>query len=117
MIDKPLITQLLHLAEQKKKQEEVKNALFSSADCESKQQDLGLRNSQTNILFRDIRLASGSEKVIEKNTFVMIQEKNHQLDTFCELSKLVYCLGEKETKIIKNIGISNNSMFWSPRTD
>ena len=33
----------------------------------------------------------------------MIQEKNHQLDTFFELSKLMYCLEEKETKIIKNM--------------
>ena len=99
------------LGRPKKKQEELKKALFLSTDCKSKQQDLGFSNSQTNILFRDIRLGSGSEKVIEKNAFIMIQEKNHQLDTFFELSKLVYCLEEKETKIIKNVGISNNSMF------
>ena len=81
----------------------MKKGLFSSADCESKQQDLGLSNSQTNILFRDIRLAYGSKKIIEKNAFIMIQEKNLQLNTFFELSKLVYCLEEKETKIIKNM--------------
>ena len=33
----------------------------------------------------------------------MIHKKNHQPDTFFELSKLVYCLEEKETKVIKNM--------------
>ena len=103
MIKKPLIAQLLHLADQKKKEEEVKKALFSSADCAVMQQDLGLSNSQTKIQLRDIRLATGSQKVIEKNAFMMIQGKNHRLDTFFELSKLVYRLEEKNTKIIKNM--------------
>ena len=81
----------------------MKKALVSSAYCESKQQHLGLSNSQTNFLFRDIRLVYESQKIIEKNAFIMIQEKNHQLDTFFELSNSVYCLEEKETKIIKNM--------------
>ena len=80
----------------------MKKALFSSADCAGVQQDLGLSNSQSKILPRDVRLATGSQKRIEKNAFIMIQEKNH-LDTFFELSKLVYRLEEKETKIIKNM--------------
>ena len=67
------------------------------------QQDLGLSNSQTKILLCDIRLATASQKVIQKNAFMMIQEKNHQLDTFFEPSKLVYRLEEKETKIIENM--------------
>ena len=80
----------------------MKKALFSSADSAGMQQDLGLSNSQTKILLRDVRLAIGSQKLIEKNAFMMIQEKNH-LDTLFELSKLVYRLKEKETKIIKNM--------------
>ena len=67
------------------------------------QQDLGLSSSQTKILLHNIRLGTESQKVIEKNAFMMIQEKNYQLDTFFELSKLMYCLEEKETKIIKNM--------------
>ena len=81
VIEKPLLAQLLHLTDQTK-EEEVKKALFSSADCASMQQDLGLSNSQTKILLHNIRLATGSQKVIEKNAFMMIQEKNHKLDTF-----------------------------------
>ena len=37
---------------------------------------------------------------------MMIQEKNYQLGTFIELSKLVYCLEQKQTKIIKNMEFS-----------
>ena len=85
----------------------MKKALFSSADCTGMQQHLGLSNSQTKILLRDIRLASGSGKVIERNAFMMIQEKkNHQLDSFFESSKLLYRLKQKETKIIKNMEFS-----------
>ena len=84
----------------------MKKALFSSADCTGMQQHLGLSNSQTMILLRDIRLATGSGKVIERNAFMMIQEKNHQLDSFFESSKLVYLLKQKETKIIKNMEFS-----------
>ena len=91
------------LGRPKKKEEEVKKALFSSADCAGMQQDSGLSNSQTKILLCDIRLATGSQKVIQKNAFMMIQEKNHQLDTFFELRKLMYRLEEKETKIIENM--------------
>ena len=87
----------------KKKEEEVKKDLFSSADCPGMQQDLGLSNSKTKILLRDIRLATESQKGIEKNDFMMMQQNNHQLDTFFELSKLGHRLKEKETKIIKNL--------------
>ena len=86
-----------------KKIEEVKKILFSSADCAGIQQDLGISNSQTKILLRDIRLASGSRNIIEKNAFVKIQEKNRQLDSFFKLNKLVYRVEEKETKITKNM--------------
>ena len=81
----------------------MKKVLFSSANCVVMQQDLGLSNSKTKILLRDIRLATGSQNIVQKNAFMMIQEKNLQLETFIELSKLVYCLKEKETKIIKNM--------------
>ena len=50
----------------------MKKALFSSADSAGMQQDLGLSNSQTKILLRDVRLATGSQKLIEKNAFMMI---------------------------------------------
>ena len=81
----------------------MKKALFSSADCTGMQHDLGLTNLQTMILLCNIRFATGYQKVIEKNVLIMIPEKNHQLDTFFELSKLVYRLEEKKTKIIKNM--------------
>ena len=60
------------------------------------QHDLGLTNLQTMILLCSIRFATGYQKVIEKNVLIMIHEKNHQLDTFFELSKLVYRLEEKK---------------------
>ena len=85
----------------KKKEEELKKARS---------------NSQTKILLCHIRLATGSQKVIEKSAFMMIQEKNHELYSFFELIKQVYRLKEKATKIIKNMD-SKNSMFWSPRID
>ena len=62
------------------------------------EQDLGFSNSQTKILLRDIRLATGSQKVIEKNAFMMIQEKNYQLDTFFELSKKIVSFRRKRDK-------------------
>ena len=80
-----------------KKEEEMKKVLFSSANCAVMQQDLGLSNSQPKIILRDIR------NIVQKNAFMIIQEKNLQLETFFELSKLVYCLKEKETKIIKSM--------------
>ena len=73
-------------------------ALFSSADYAGMQQDLGLSNLQTKILLRNIRLATGSQKVIEKNAFMMIQEKNYQLDTFFELSKKIVSFRRKRDK-------------------
>ena len=76
----------------------MKKALFLSTDCAGMQQDLGFSNSQTKILLRDIRLATGSQKVIEKNAFMMIQEKNHQLDTFFELSKKIVSFRRKRDK-------------------
>ena len=81
----------------------VKKELFSTVDCSGLQQDLGLSNSQTKFLLRDIRLATGSRFIIEKNSFVTIQEKNHQLDNFFELRKLVYRREDKDTKIVKHI--------------
>ena len=86
-----------------KKIEEVKKILFSSADCAGIQQGLGISNSQTKILLRDIRLTSGSRNIIEKNALVKIQEKNQQLDSFFKLNKLVYRVEEKETKLTKNM--------------
>ena len=77
--------------------------MFSSADCAGIQQDLGISNSQTKILLHNIRLASGSRNIIEKNAFVKIQEENRQLDSFFKLNKLVYRVEEKETKITKNM--------------
>ena len=84
------------------KVEEVKKELFSTADCSGLQKDLGLSNSQTKILLRDIRLGTGSRFIIEKNSFVTIQEKNHQLDSCFELRKLIYHREDKETKIVKH---------------
>ena len=45
---------------QPKKNREVKKMLFSSADCSGMQEDLGISISQTKILLRNIRLATGS---------------------------------------------------------
>ena len=95
-----------------KKVEEVKKELFSTADCFGLQQDLGLSNSQTKVLLRDIRLATGSRFIIEKNSSVTIQEKNHQLDNFFELRKLFYRREDKGTKIA-----SNNSVFQPSTID
>ena len=83
--------------------EEVKKILFPSPDWAGIQQDLGISNSQTKILLCDIRLASGSHSIIEKNAFVKTQEKNQQLDSFFKLNKLVYRVNEKETNISKNM--------------
>ena len=80
----------------------MKKELFSTADCSGLQKDLGLSNSQTKILLRDIRLGTGSRFIIEKNSFVTIQEKNHQLDSCFELRKLIYHREDKETKIVKH---------------
>ena len=55
------------------------------------------------MLLRDIRLATGSRCIIEKNAFKAIQEKNHQLENFFQLRKLVYRREDKDTKIPKNI--------------
>ena len=90
----------------------MKKELFSTADCFGLQQDLGLSNSQTKVLLRDIRLATGSRFIIEKNSSVTIQEKNHQLNNFFELRKLFYRREDKETKIA-----SNNSVFQSSSID
>ena len=95
-----------------KKVEGVKKEVFSIADCSGLQQDLGLSNSQTKVLLRDIRLATGSRFIIEKNSSVTIQEKNHQLDNFFELQKLFYRLEDKGTKIA-----SNNSVFQPSTID
>ena len=84
-----------------KKEEEVKKVLFSYDDCTGMQQDLGLGNSQTKILLRDIRLSTRSQKVIEKNAFIMIQEKNNQLESFLELSKLVIISKKNRQKSLK----------------
>ena len=80
----------------------MKKELFSTADCFGLQQDLGLSNSQTKVLLRDIRLATGSRFIIEKNSSVTIQEKNNQLHNFFELRKLFYRREDKDTKIVKN---------------
>ena len=88
---------------QPKKVEEMKKELFSTGDCSGLQQDLGLSNSQRKVLLRDIRLATGSRFITEKNFFITIQEKNHQLDNFFELRKLVYRREDKDTKIVKHI--------------
>ena len=76
------ITPLGRPKKKNKEEEEVRKALFSSADCAGMQQDLGLSNSQTKILLHDIRLATGSQKLTERNAFMIIQEKNHRLGTF-----------------------------------
>ena len=86
-----------------KKVEEVKKELFSNVDHSGLQQDLGLSNSQKKILLRDIRLATGSCFIIEKNFFVTIQEKNHELHNFFELLKLIYHREDNDTKIVKHI--------------
>ena len=63
---------------------------------------MGISNSQTKILLRDIRLASGSRNIIEKNVLLKIQEKNRQLDSF-KLNKFVYRVEEDESKITRNM--------------
>lgn len=65
-----------------KKMDVVRKNLFTSNDCAGIQQDLGISNSKNKLLLRDIRLASGSRSIIEKNALLTIQEKNHQLDNF-----------------------------------
>ena len=60
-----------------KKVEDVEKEPFSSADWSGLQQDLGLSNSKTNVLLRDIRLVSGSHFITEKNSFAKIQQNYH----------------------------------------
>lgn len=97
--------QVTSLLGRTKKVEEVKKTLFSSADCSGIQQDLGISNSQTKTLLRDIRLATGSRNIIEKDAFIKIQEKNRQLDPFFKIEKLMYQIEEKDTKTLKHLEV------------
>ena len=80
----------------------MQKELFSSDDCSGLQQDLGLSATRTKVLLRGIRLTTSSHFIIERNAKI-VQEKNHQLDNFFELRKLVYRREDKDTKIAKNI--------------
>ena len=86
-----------------KKVEKVKKELFLSADCSGLQEDLGLSNSKTEVLLRDIRFGVSFTFITEKNSFAKIQQNNHQLGSFFELRKLVYRREDKDTKIAKNV--------------
>ena len=45
------------------------------------QQDLGLSNSQTKILLSNFRLATGSQKVIDKNAFTLYTDPGEKSST------------------------------------
>ena len=83
----------------------VKKNLLSALDCAGIQQDLALSGTQTKILLHDLRLASGSRKIVEEYTLKTIRERNHRLDEFFELKELVYKREDKETKESKNVEV------------
>ena len=83
----------------------VKKNLLSALDCAGIQQNLALSGTQTKILLHDLRLASGSRKIVEEYTLKTIRERNHRLDEFFELKELVYKREDKETKESKNVEV------------
>ena len=54
------------------------------------QQDLQLSNKQVKILAHGIRTATGSRKAVETGMTEKLFAKNHHLDDFFEVRKLVY---------------------------
>ena len=85
------------------KKREGKKGTFLSTDCSGLQEDLGLSNSKTEVLLRDIKFGVSFTFITEKNSFAKIQQNNHQLGSFFELRKLVYRCEDKDTKIAKNV--------------
>ena len=53
-------------------------------------------------LAQDIRIITGSRKIIEKDVMTTIQKKNHQLDKYFEVKSFMYRNKDKVTKIEKN---------------
>ena len=78
----------------------VKKELFSPDSCACSQQDLDLSNKQMKVLMQGIRGESGSWKVIEKNAYQKVVEKNHRLDEYVEIHKLVYQFKDKEKRFL-----------------
>ena len=76
VIGKPLIAHLLHLADRKKRGSSEESPIFI---CAGMQQDLGLSNSQTKILLSNFRLATGSQKVIDKNAFILYTDPGEKI--------------------------------------
>ena len=87
------------------KVKKVTKELFSAETFSGLQQNLDLSNSQTKVLLQGIRLGCNSRNVVEKNAFKKIQVKNHSLDDFFELRKLVYRFDDKDKKTSTNLEV------------
>ena len=77
----------------------VKKQLFSANNLSAMQVDLNLSTRQTFELAKEIRAASGSRKIIEKDLKEKIKERNHVLDSYFEHKMLDYKVIDKETKV------------------
>ena len=75
--------------------------LFTAEHLYDIQQDLDLSNTQTRVLAHDLRIASGSRKVVESG----FKEKltSHSMDDYFEENKIKYIQINKETKVSENI--------------
>ena len=62
--------------------------LYSAEGVSTIQKDLNLSNVQTYQLAQDLRLGSGSRKIIETDLRTNLHEINHELDNFFEKRKL-----------------------------
>ena len=82
---------------------DVRKELFSADDVYGIGQDLQLSDFGIKTLIRDIRLATGSKKSVEKNTMQEVREKNHQLDDFFFLNSYVYRVKNKDSKKDENV--------------
>ena len=85
-----------------KKIEEVRKELFTADDIYGIGQDLRLSSRGMKTLAQDIRIVTGSRKIIEKDVMTTIQKKNHQLDEYFEVKSFMYRNKDKVTKIEKN---------------
>ena len=80
-------------------------------DCAGMQEDLGLSGTQMKNLLQDLRVATGSQKVVEGKAFEKIQTRNHRLDDFFELKDLVYNV---KTKTQRSPAMSKYQPFCAP---
>ena len=65
--------------------------LFSASNISDIQTKLFLRNLQVKHLAEDLRLASGSWKIIEKNLIEKLHNINHELDNYFDAKKIRFC--------------------------